>query len=66
MPQVEMLERAIKQLSPGELAVFRSWFIGFDAAEWDHRIEMDSEIGKLNRLVQSAIEEHKAGRTKRI
>jgi len=66
MSQVEMLEQTVKQLSPGELAAFRSWFIGFDAAEWDRQIEMDSETGKLDRLVQSAIEEHKAGKTKRI
>jgi hypothetical protein len=66
MSQIEMLEQTVKQLSPGERAAFRSWFIEFDAAEWDHQIEMDSETGKLDRLVQSAIEEHKAGKTKRI
>ncbi len=66
MSQVEMLERAIKQLSPGDLAAFRSWFIDFDAAEWDHQIEMDSETGKLDKLVQGAIEEHKAGKTNLI
>jgi hypothetical protein len=66
MSQVEMLEQTVKQLSPGERAAFRSWFIEFDATEWDRQIEMDSETGKLDRLVQSAIEEHKAGKTKRI
>ena len=66
MSQVEMLEQTIKQLSPGERAAFRSWFIEFDAAEWDSQIETDSETGKLDRLAQSAIEEHKAGKTKRI
>jgi hypothetical protein len=66
MSQVEMLEQTVKQLSPGELAAFRSWFIEFDAAEWDRPIEMDSETGKLDRLVQSAVEEHKEGKTKRI
>ena len=66
MSQVEMLEQTVKQLSPGELAAFRSWFIEFDAAEWDHQIEMDSKTGKLDRLVQSAVEEHKAGKTKPI
>jgi hypothetical protein len=66
MSQVEMLEQTVKQLSPGERAAFRSWFIEFDAAEWDRQIEMDSETGKLDRLVQSAVEEHKAGKTKRI
>jgi hypothetical protein len=66
MSQVEMLEQTIKQLSPGERATFRTWFIEFDAAEWDRQIETDSETGKLDRLAQSAIEEHKAGKTKRI
>jgi len=66
MSQVEMLEQSVKKLSPGELAAFRSWFIEFDAAEWDRQIEMDSESGKLDRLAQSAIEEYKAGKTNRI
>ena len=66
MSQVEMLEQTVKQLSPGERAAFRSWFIEFDADEWDRQIEMDGETGKLDRLVQSAVEEHKAGKTKRI
>ena len=66
MSQVEMLEQTVKQLSPDERAAFRTWFIEFDAAEWDHQIEMDSETGKLDRLVRSAIEEHKAGKTKLI
>lgn len=66
MSQVEMLEQNVKQLNPSELAAFRSWFIEFDGAEWDRQIEMDSETGKLDRLAQSAIEEHKAGKTKSI
>ena len=66
MSQVEMLEQTVKKLSPGELAAFRSWFIKFDAAEWDRQIEMDSETGKLDKLVQRAVDEHKAGKTKRI
>ena len=66
MSQVEMLKQTVKKLSPGEMAAFRSWSIEFDAAECDRQIETDSETGKLDRLAQSAIEEHKAGKTKRI
>ena len=66
MTQVEMLEQNVKQLSPGELAAFRSWFLEFDAAAWDRQIETDSESGKLDKLAQRAIEEHKAGKTKNI
>ncbi len=66
MSQVEMIEQRVKQLSPGELSAFRSWFIEFDAAEWDRQIEIDSEAGKLDRLMRSALEEHKSGKAKRI
>jgi len=66
MSQVEKLEQTVERLSPDELATFRSWFIEFDAAEWDRQIAMDSEAGKLDKLAQSAIEDHRAGKTKRI
>lgn len=66
MSQVEKLEQTIEQLSPDELAAFRSWFIEFDAAAWDRQIEIDSEAGKLDKLAQSAIDDHGAGKTSRI
>ncbi|MBI4633614.1 MAG: hypothetical protein HY742_06970 [Deltaproteobacteria bacterium] len=66
MSQVEMLEQTVKQLSTGELAAFRSWFIEFDAVAWDRQLEADSENSKLDRLAQSAIDEHQAGKTKRM
>ena len=66
MTQVEKLEQTVEQLSPDELATFRSWFIEFDAAEWDRQIEIDSEAGKLDRLAQSAIDDHGAGKSRRI
>jgi len=64
MSQVDMLEQTVKQLSPSELAAFRSWFVEFDAAEWDRKLEADSQSGKLDRLAQGAMEEHLAGKTK--
>ncbi len=66
MSQVEMLEQTVKQLSPSELAAFRSWFVEFDATAWDRQLEADSESGKLDRLAQCAMEEHRAGKTKRM
>lgn len=66
MSQIEILEQNVKQLSPSELAAFRAWFIDFDATEWDRQLETDSETGKLDRLAQSALEEHRAGKTKLI
>jgi hypothetical protein len=64
--QIELLEQNVKQLSPSELSAFRAWFMEFDAAQWDRQLETDSETGKLDRLAQSALEEHRAGKTKLI
>jgi hypothetical protein len=64
--QIEMLEQNVKQLSTSELTAFRAWFIDFDAPEWDRQLETDSETGKLDRLAQSALEEHRAGKTNLI
>jgi len=61
-----MIKQNIRLLSPGERSAFRDWFMEFDAAEWDHQLETDSETGKLDRLAQSALEEHRAGKTKLI
>ena len=66
MSEVEKLEQTIEQLSPEELAVFRSWFFAFDAAARDRQIEIDSEAGKLDRLAQSAIDDHGAAKSRRI
>jgi hypothetical protein len=59
MSQVEMLEQIVKRLGPGELAAFRSWFVEFDAAEWDRQLEAVSESGKLDRLAQPALPLHR-------
>lgn len=39
MSQVETLEETVKQLSPDELATFRSWFVEFDAPSRNTRPE---------------------------
>ncbi|MBI2820333.1 MAG: hypothetical protein HYX73_10165 [Acidobacteria bacterium] len=64
MSNVENIEDRIKQLSPEELAAFREWFIRFDAEAWDQQIEADSQAGRLDFLVQEALEEKAKGTLK--
>ena len=66
MNKVEKLEREVQQLSHLELTTFRKWFCGFDAKEWDRQIEEDILAGKLDKLVEKAIADHHAGRSKEI
>ena len=61
MTKVESLEKEVEQLSPQELRAFRRWFAEFDAELWDQEIERDVAAGKLDRLADAAIAEHKRG-----
>ena len=66
MTTVEDIERAISQLSPAELDRFRVWFEVFNAQRFDERIERDARAGKLDRMVDEALAEHRAGRTREL
>ena len=63
---VEELEKLITQLSQEQLREFRVWYEKFDSDTWDEQIEKDAASGKLDALGESAIAEHRAGRSKKL
>jgi hypothetical protein len=64
MRKLERIEQQIQALSPEELAEFRTWFLEFDWAAWDRELERDVTAGKLDTLMDTAVREHEAGRSK--
>ena len=62
MSTVQDIEKAIRQLSPEDLAAFRAWFAEFDAAMWDQQFEEDVAAGRLEQLAEEALQEFRAGR----
>jgi hypothetical protein len=66
MTKLKKLEHEVKELTPNELSAFRKWFQKFDAAMWDYQIEEDAKTGRLDKLAQKALSNHKTGRTKEI
>jgi hypothetical protein len=66
MTTVEDIERAILQLPPAELDRFRAWFEALDAERFDERIERDARAGKLDRMADEALADHRAGRTREL
>jgi hypothetical protein len=64
MTRVEELANGVQRLDRDELAAFRDWFRKYDSDEWDREIEEDVLAGRLDRLANEAIADHKAGRTK--
>jgi hypothetical protein len=66
MSTPEEIERAISQLTPRELAEFRTWFEAFEAAQFDAKIERDVKAGKLDRLADQAIADFRNGRAREL
>ena len=63
---VEDIEKAITQLPKEHLRNFRAWYEKFDSDAWDKQIEDDVAEGKLDALAESAISDHKAGKSKKL
>jgi len=63
MNTIKDIERAIEQLSPVEFARLREWIAERDAQLWDEQIASDSASGRLKSLVDTALQEHRTGRS---
>lgn len=64
MTRVEQLEQEIAKLSADEFAQLRDWLLEQDWDEWDRQIERDVAAGKLDGLMQQALADHAAGKTR--
>jgi hypothetical protein len=66
MTKVEKIEQDVRKLNRKELLAFRRWFREYDSDEWDRQIEEDVRAGKLDKLAEEALAEHRAGKSKEI
>ena len=62
MTRLEHLEQEIAALTVDEYIHLRNWFLERDWAEWDAQIEKDADSGKLDFLVEEALDEKRRGR----
>ena len=60
MTKLQLLEEEIKKLSPEELAQLRDWFLELDAQQWDREIERDAASGKLDKLFEKSLADHRS------
>jgi hypothetical protein len=64
MSHLELAKNEIEQLTPSELTQLKEWFTEFANDAWDKQIEQDSLSGKLDGLIQEALEAKAAGKTR--
>jgi len=62
--EIAFLENRISKLDYDSFSKLRDWFIELDNARWDKQLEADSNSGKLDFLIDTALAEHKAGKTR--
>ncbi|BBP01158.1 hypothetical protein [Sulfuriferula nivalis] len=66
MISVQVIEDQIQHLDNQSFALLRNWFIEYEHTRWDHQIASDSDAGKLDFLIDEALAEHLAGKTKKL
>jgi len=66
MTTVEDIEKAIEKLSAREFDLLRAWFEEFQATRFDERIERDANAGRLDRLAEAALADHRKGRSREL
>ena len=66
MRKIEHIEQQITELSREEFAELRNWVLERDWAAWDAQIEADARAGKLDKLLEEAEVEFKAGRAREL
>jgi len=66
MISVEVLEKQITELDNESFSKLRDWFIEFEQSRWEKQIEADSNAGKLDFLIDAALAEHQAGKTRSL
>ncbi|HSV99304.1 MAG TPA: hypothetical protein VLI39_03970 [Sedimentisphaerales bacterium] len=58
---MNQIKAAIEALPEEEYAQLRQWFSERDWRKWDEQIEADSESGRLDFLIQEALDEKAKG-----
>ena len=66
MTRLEHLEQEIAALPVDEFVQLRNWILERDWAEWDKQIEKDAASGKLDFLVEEAMQEKRQGRLRNL
>lgn len=66
MTKVQLIEEEIKKLSSEELAQLRDWFLQLDAERWDKELEVDAASGRLEKVFEKSLADHRAGKSREI
>jgi hypothetical protein len=64
--KVDKIKIAIEELPEEDFVQLRQWFWEKDWQKWDRQIEIDSESGRLDFLIEEALNEKKKGKLREL
>jgi hypothetical protein len=64
MSALAQIEAQIEQLDPKAFEELRDWFLHHMHERWDRQIEADSAAGKLDFLIEEAVQAEQRGETR--
>ena len=64
--EVDEIKIAIENLPEEDYVRLRQWFSEKDWQQWDRQIELDSNSGKLDFLINEALDERDKGKLKKL
>ncbi len=62
MSTVEEITDAIARLPEDQVGRIRAWLADYSERRWDEQIERDERAGRLEVLIEPALDEHRSGR----
>ena len=64
MSTVQEIESAIARLDPKDVQAIADWLQEYRETLWDRQIEADAKAGRLDKLMEEAKQDYRAGRCK--
>ena len=64
MSTVQEIESAIARLDPKDVQAVADWLQAYRETLWDRQIEADAKAGRLDKLMEEAKQDYRAGRCK--
>ena len=66
MREAEVIERAVANLPPEELAEFAAWFDAYTAESFDAAVERDAMSGALDGVADAALRDFREGKAREL
>ena len=66
MTKLEKIEQDIETLSQADVGKLADWLEEYKADLWDRQIDTDAKAGKLDKLAEQALSDHRAGLTRQL